>query len=113
MKDEQYGNSSKASGRSPSLNEHKGPKEQDKEHFSQMAVVDTKEMHNETLASMGQKADHVASMPISDRNAYKRQAHAVKPSGEIQSFVGDHLDTHKGDAISRSPKSPDGNYKKD
>lgn len=115
MGKEQYGNSSKAVGRKPSINKHpaSNPEGTSDEPFSQMVKVDHKESHNKALKNMAAPAQHQKSMPISDHHAYKRQSHAEKPSGPIQSFVGNRVDSNpsKAPAMNR-PKGKEAEYDK-
>lgn len=110
---EQYGNSNKAKGRTESINKHPAsdPKGTSDEKFSAMEMVDNEEHHKRSIKNMSAPAKHQASMPISDHNAYKRQSHAVKPSGPIQSFVGKKLDTmpSKPPAM-KKPMGKEGQY---
>lgn len=96
-----YGNSNKSTGRSSLIDKHPSsdPKGTSDEPFSQMQKVDTKEHHKKTLENMAAIPKHLASMPISDKHPYKRQSHAVKPAGPIQSFVGEKAN------ISEKPKT--------
>ena len=89
-----YGNTNKSTGTAKIVKEHPSPGPQ-ADHFSNMAVVDAKEQHAKSLQSFAAKANHVKSMPISDHHAYKRQSHAVKPSGPINSFVSQVADLGK------------------
>lgn len=109
----QYGNSPKAKGPSKSLEEHPGSnsKGTSDEPFSQMRKVDLKEGHLKTIENMSSQAGSQSSMNISDKHPYKRQAHAIKPAGEIKSFVGNRVDSDPGQKPSiKRPKSPKGEY---
>lgn len=91
----QYGNSSEAVGRTPAIDKHPGPNPAGTadEKFSQMAKTDAHDHILKSVKNLSVQAKHQKEMPITDRQAYKRQSHAVKPSGPIQSFVGNRLDT--------------------
>lgn len=89
-----YGTSNKSTGREASLNKHPSsdPAGTSSEKFSQMNKVDMKEQHNKTVANMSAQSSHLKEMPITDLHAYKRQSHAVRPNGEIKSFVNEKAD---------------------
>lgn len=57
------------------------------EHFSEMAKVDEKEMHNKSILNMKEEANHEHIKHISEGHSYRKQSHAVHP-GKIDSVVG-------------------------
>jgi hypothetical protein len=107
-----FGRSNKSTGRSASIDKHpaSNPEGTSDEPFSQMAMVDTKEHHAKTLDNMAETPGHVKSIPITDHHAYKRQSHAVKPSGPIESFVSEKADISKKPKVLK-PQDSTGYYK--
>ena len=106
-----FGRSNKSTGRSASIDKHpkSDPKGTSDQPFSQMNMVDTKEHHKKTMANMSAQPNHIASIPITDLHAYKRQSHAVKPSGPIQSFVSEKADV-SGKPKEKKPTKISGFY---
>lgn len=106
-----YGNSNKYTGK-PAVNKHPGsdPKGASDEPFSVMQMVDSKEHHKKSLENMAAVPKHVASLPITDKHPFKRQSHAVKPAGPIQSFVGNRIDSNPSQKPMVKKPSGDGDY---
>lgn len=107
---DQYGKSNKATGRKPGINKHPGPGKEQTDHFSVTKIADANSQISQTKSNMAAVANHKSSMPITDRHQYKRQDHAPRPSGPIQSFVGNKLDTNPGKEPSVKKADKDGNY---
>lgn len=108
----QYSNSGKYTGK-PKVNKHPGsnPEGASDEPFSATATVDANTIQRKQINNLATTANHQKSMPITDKNPYKRQSHAVKPSGPIQSFVGNRVDSNPGKMPpTKRPKGNDGDY---
>jgi hypothetical protein len=110
---QQYGNKSTPSGPKKNMNESHDPRGTSDQPFSQMQMTDHKEHHNKQIKNMSAPATHQKSLPIRDGHAYKEQSHSVKPSGPIQSFVGNRIDSKASKAPIVSKSNPKGEYQED
>jgi hypothetical protein len=112
-----YGNSNKSTGRTASINKHPGSNKDgtSDNSFSATRQVDANAHILQTKANMAAVPKHQPAQGLNSKVPYARQSHAVRPSGPIQSFVGNRVDGSPGElpTVKRPGVGGTGYYPKD
>ena len=111
-----YGTSNKSTGRTASINKHPSsdPKGTSDHSFSATRTVDANAHILQTKNNMAAAPKHQPAQGLNSKVPYARQSHAVRPSGPIQSFVGNRVDGSPSEFPTvKKPGAGTGYYKKD